>query len=86
MHPALEQLAGQSFARIVNIGCADGYYAIGFARRMAGTPVVAFDTNVEMQQVTRQAARLNHVEGQVQVAGECTLGGARWMRSGNQSS
>ena len=45
LHPHIERLIGQTFDALLNIGCADGYYAVGLAMRMPGVPVFAHDLN-----------------------------------------
>jgi lipopolysaccharide biosynthesis glycosyltransferase len=48
--------------RIVNLGCADGYYAIGLARRVPGAEVIGVDIVVESLRIAREAARANGVD------------------------
>jgi hypothetical protein len=47
---------------IVNIGCAEGYYAIGLARIVPEAKVYAFDTNLASLDSCRAYAQLNDVE------------------------
>ena len=51
LHPWFERVLAQRPTRFVDIGAADGYYAIGIAR--AGVPVVAF----EMSRIARRQLR-----------------------------
>jgi hypothetical protein len=39
----IETLCNKRFTEIVNIGCAEGYYAVGFARRIDNVRVTACD-------------------------------------------
>lgn len=59
--PWVEELVRKQYASIVNVGSADGYYAVGFAMRMAGVPVVAFDTDPWARDATRALASENAV-------------------------
>ncbi|HTK33785.1 MAG TPA: hypothetical protein VL358_00690 [Caulobacteraceae bacterium] len=43
LHPHLAALAQEGLDRIVDVGCAEGYYAVGLARLMPGATVHAFD-------------------------------------------
>lgn len=45
LHPAIRRLTARRYDVILNIGCAEGYYAIGFARAVPGAQVQAFDTD-----------------------------------------
>lgn len=57
---------------IVDIGCAEGYYVIGLARRLPQAKVIAFDTDPRAQEICRKMAVANNVSDQVTIEGECT--------------
>jgi len=65
--PFIERAIQHGYQRILNIGCAEGYYAVGMARCMPGTQVLAFDLNLTAQQVCAQLAVKNGVAGRVNV-------------------
>lgn len=55
--PVLAWAMRAGFARIVNIGTAEGYYAVGFARALPGASVEAFECDPHRQrQLARNAA------------------------------
>lgn len=58
--------------RVVNIGSAEGYYAVGFARRVPDRAVTAYDIDANAQTATTRTAELNRVEDRVTVLGECS--------------
>jgi hypothetical protein len=70
LHPVIEEVASKKYDRIIDIGCAEGYYAVGFALR-TGTPVYAFDCEPRERFFLRQMARLNGVAGQVHARSWC---------------
>lgn len=72
LHPVIDEIAAAAPDLIVNVGAAEGYYAIGMARLLPGTFVLAFDTEPRSQEICRQAAALNDVGVRVAVAGQCT--------------
>jgi hypothetical protein len=72
LHPVIEELIDVRPQLIVSVGSAEGYYAIGLARRLPDATVHAFDIDEEAQRLTRHTARLNGVEARVHIAGECT--------------
>jgi hypothetical protein len=67
----VEELVANGYSRILNIGCAEGYYAVGLAFRDPSCEVFAFDTDPICRIQTRRLARLNHVSDRVHVCGEC---------------
>jgi SAM-dependent methyltransferase len=69
LHPVIERIVATPYEVIVDIGCAEGFYAIGLARRMAQTRVLACDTNEKAQTVCRQLAEENGVAERVTVTG-----------------
>jgi len=58
--------------RIVNIGCDEGYYAVGMALRIPSATIYGFDINPRAQEMCGQLAQMNGVADRVQVEGECT--------------
>lgn len=59
---------------VINIGAAEGYYAVGLARLLPDTFVHAFDTEAVSQDICRTAAGLNDVASRISVTGQCTSG------------
>ena len=57
----------RSYKTIVNIGCAEGYYAIGMARLMPDTKVLAFDINPKAAELCKVLAKKNNVSQRVTV-------------------
>lgn len=64
LHPAIEAEIARKPDWVFNIGAADGYYAVGFARRLPDARIVAYDPLPEARDATRRAAELNGVGGQ----------------------
>lgn len=65
--PHIEAAIQCGYPTILNIGCAEGYYAVGMARRMSATRVLAFDLNPKAQQVCAELAGKNGVSDRVVV-------------------
>jgi hypothetical protein len=64
LHAALEAEIARKPDWILNVGAADGYYAVGLARRIPDARVLAYDPLPEAREATRRAAALNGVEAQ----------------------
>ena len=67
LQPFIEVAIGANYTTILNIGCAEGYYAVGMARRMPSTEVLAFDLNPKAQEVCTALAQKNQVSNRVKV-------------------
>jgi hypothetical protein len=67
LQPFIEAAIEANYQTILNIGCAEGYYAVGMARRMPATQVLAFDLNSKAQEVCTALAEQNGVSDRVQV-------------------
>jgi len=67
LQPHIEAAIAAEYPLVLNIGCAEGYYAVGMARRMPNTRVLAFDLNPTAQQVCRKLASKNGVADRVSV-------------------
>lgn len=71
LHAYVERLAGKGYSQVVDVGAAEGYYAIGLARRLPRAEVVAFDTDPVARRLCAEMARLNGVADRVRVRGRC---------------
>jgi precorrin-6B methylase 2 len=72
LSPLIDSIISENPDIIVNIGCAEGYYAIGMAISCPSTLVYAFDTDPFAQKICLKAAKTNGVDARVQVGGLCT--------------
>jgi hypothetical protein len=56
----------------INVGCAEGYYAIGMALRMPRIKVLAYDTDENTQTTCKQLAEKNKVSERIEISGTFT--------------
>lgn len=63
LHAEVDRIVAAGYRAIVNIGCAEGFYAVGFARSMPGTIVHAYDTSDAAVQQCRDLAAANNIRG-----------------------
>lgn len=66
-------LSTATYGTIIDVGCAEGYYAVGFARAAAKPRVLAVDTNRDALELARELASINGVEGSVEFFGDFDL-------------
>ena len=69
LHPYLSKVIAGSYSVIINIGCAEGYYVAGLARRMPNTSVIAYDIDQKSREACLKLCEKNGVSHQVQVKG-----------------
>ena len=73
LQPSVELMASKRINRIIDIGCAEGYYAVGMALRFPSAKVHAFDSDKVARARCAELAALNKVEKRVQLHGFCTV-------------
>ncbi len=67
----IDEVIAQQPHLVVDIGAAEGYYAVGLARRLPRCRIVAFDIDPIARKMCRRLAKLNGVRDRVEVRGEC---------------
>jgi lipopolysaccharide biosynthesis glycosyltransferase len=63
----IEEICHKGYSTIINIGCADGYYAIGIAKRIRNVKVFAYDKDPKAREMCQSAAKANNVSKRVQI-------------------
>ncbi len=71
LHETISAIIKSEYKTIIDIGCAEGYYAVGLAVRVPGVRVLAFDTDPRARELCLEMAKVNGVTGRVLVEGEC---------------
>ena len=69
LHPHLYALAEAGLDCVIDVGCAEGYYAVGLARAMPGATVYAFDIDLNARNKCAELAAINGVSDRVIVGG-----------------
>jgi hypothetical protein len=57
---------------VINVGCAEGYYAVGLARLLPNATIYAFDIDSRARAICSRAAEENGVSSRVVIDGLCT--------------
>lgn len=70
--PVLETIIARAYPLVIDIGCAEGFYAVGLARRMPQSRILARDTSETAQALCRTLAEANAVTHRVEVGGAVT--------------
>jgi len=72
LHSVIAGLPGRDLEAVVNVGCSEGYYAVGMARLLPGARVHAFDINPAARELCRSLAKRNGLEDRITIGGEFT--------------
>ena len=67
LHPHILALAGEGLETIVDVGCAEGYYAVGLARLMPDVTVHAYDIDPGARAACAALAEVNGVQDRVRI-------------------
>ena len=65
LHPFIDMMITQQPDLVIDIGCAEGYYANGMAMRLPDTEVWAIDTDTYALELCKQNAIANHQQARV---------------------
>jgi hypothetical protein len=71
LHPVIESIIALRPKRIIDIGAAEGYYAVGLARALPDTTVVAYEETDEGRNLLTAMAGLNGVTDHMTIFGRC---------------
>ena len=71
LHAVIARILATEHSDIVDIGCAEGYYAVGFAMLFPRAAVHAFDTSPRARRLCSEMARLNGVAERLILGGRC---------------
>jgi hypothetical protein len=69
LEPYFRQVLQKPYQAIINVGCSEGFYAVGLARLMPHVQVYAHDTNEAAHADCRQLATQNGVSDRVTIGG-----------------
>jgi hypothetical protein len=71
LHGAIEHAAWRQPRTVINVGCAEGYYAVGFARLLPHAVVRAFDISEPVRRLCSEYADKNSVADRITIADGC---------------
>jgi len=68
---AFDYLLRQNYSTVINIGCAEGFYAVGFALRFPSASILAYDIEPLEREHCVEMATLNGVVDRIKISGRC---------------
>lgn len=69
LHPHLRAFVAEGLDCVIDVGCAEGYYAVGLARMAPQAQIFAYDIAAKAQEACNAMAALNGVSDRVTVGG-----------------
>jgi precorrin-6B methylase 2 len=70
LHPHLDAFIAEGVDCVIDVGCAEGYYAVGLARRIPSATVYAHDISEAARAACAELAQKNGVAERVVIGGE----------------
>ncbi|MDA1217320.1 MAG: hypothetical protein O3B38_03930 [Chloroflexi bacterium] len=70
---SVERFVKHNVRSIVVIGAAEGYFAVGLARRLAKAKVIAFEGATKLRDLLASHASLNSVRDRIEIKGFCAI-------------
>jgi hypothetical protein len=61
LHKIISLCVNKKYTDIVDIGCAEGYYAVGMAMRLPDTNIYAYDTDSKALNLTNAMFKINNI-------------------------
>ncbi|QDT97650.1 hypothetical protein [Gimesia aquarii] len=72
LHTTINTISNYSYSEIINVGCAEGYYTVGFALKFPEARIYAYDIKQQSQEHCLQLAQLNHCEQRIEISDFCS--------------
>lgn len=73
LHSILETIPSHNFSKIIDIGAAEGYYAIGLALKNPQSIITAFESELRGRLYLKEMAELNRVSNRILIQGTCDI-------------
>jgi hypothetical protein len=71
LHGWIEQLRDKRFGTIIDIGAAEGYYAVGLALIFPNAAVIAYEASADARSMLFEMAAINGIQDRVEIRGIC---------------
>ncbi|NCJ07959.1 hypothetical protein GS597_15885 [Synechococcales cyanobacterium C] len=72
LHSVIEEIIKIGYDTIIDVGCAEGYYAVGMAFRIPQAYIYAYDTDFLSRKQVRRLIKLNNLESRICVKKFCS--------------
>lgn len=73
LRPIIEEVIKSDYQVVMDVGSAEGYYAVGLAQRMPSTRIIAYDISETATALCQKLAESNGVSAQIENREQCTF-------------
>jgi hypothetical protein len=85
LHSLFYEIINTTYDKIIDVGCAEGYYAVGLALKSPTSQVYAYDTSPKAQRLCRKMAEFNLVQNNIHINGAISSEDLKHIDFGNKS-
>lgn len=71
LREVIHELADAAPKKVINVGAAEGYFAVGLARKLQKVEVIAFESSESARNMLRELSTLNGVDSKINLNEEC---------------
>jgi hypothetical protein len=71
--PVVEAIVARDYARVVDIGAGEGYYAVGLTLRLPRAHLIAFEAREDTRELLCQTIEMNGIVNRSEVHGVCGI-------------
>jgi Ribosomal protein L11 methyltransferase (PrmA) len=72
LHGIIDAFILNHYTEVMDIGCAEGYYAVGLGLKLNNAKIYAYDTDETARKLCYDMAKLNGIEKKVTIKKTCT--------------
>jgi hypothetical protein len=72
LQPTIEEICARDYRHVIDVGAAEGYYAIGLGMRLPRVQITAFESDARARGLLQVMAEANGVADRMPVMGRCT--------------
>ena len=73
LHEVFRQVEKMEFSTFIDIGAAEGFYAVGISLLKPNCSVIAYEANPELHKKIDYLSKINDVTGKIDVRGFCNI-------------
>lgn len=73
LHPYIQRIVQSNCSAVIDVGAAEGYYAVGLARLLPKTPIVAYEMTARGRELIASMAAQNNAQAHLHILGTCDI-------------
>lgn len=85
LHQTLKEMLSNRYTAIVNVGCGEGFYAVGLGLKFPKADVFAFDVAAKARELCCALGKLNGIDRRLTISERCDRATLRSVLSGRKA-